>query len=493
MRAREHSTCRSRPDRKSSSALASEDEGSLARNWLPTEAMKTIAHPATSDARRAAGKALRNRVPREQHGQWQPPRNRPDPVDLVIASSKDRIPQLIPVRYGRMSASPFTFFRGAALNMAADLAGTPQTKIRVQVCGDCHLMNFGGFTTPERREIFDINDFDETLPGPWEWDVKRLAASFVLAARSNGFAAAAQRAAAMASVRSYRRRIAEFAAMRVVDVWYARIDMDAVPATLSDSVSKLLRKRLAKVTAHIVPGGDLPKIVQLKGGKVAIKDAPPLVYHDPRFNLTARRGNIHEAINRYRSTIQSDRQVLLSRYRPVDVAMKVVGVGSVGKFCAVLLMMADNDDSLFLQMKEARASVLEPFIGKSVHLNHGQRVVTGQRLMQSASDLFLGWTEGWRGRHFYLRQLRDTKLKPVVEDFNPTTMQDYATLCGWTLARAHARSGDSATISGYVGKGDVFDLAIARFARLYADQTERDYAAFMQAIRDGRIPAQAQE
>jgi uncharacterized protein (DUF2252 family) len=448
-------------------------------------------HDANHRDRYAAGKALRDRLPREVHGEWKPPRNRHDPVELVIASSKGRVPELIPIRYGRMSASPFTFYRGTALNMAADLVHTPATGIRAQVCGDCHLMNFGGFATPERRVIFDINDFDETLPGPWEWDLKRLAASFVHAARSNGFSAAKEREAATACARSYREHIARYAKMRALDVWYSRIDVDAIIASLSHSgTAKRLRKRLAKTAAHSVPESDFPKMVQSSGSKFVIKDTPPLVYHDQQINLASGRGDILKAVARYRKSLEEDRRVLLDRYRLVDFALKVVGVGSVGTFCGILLMMAEDTDPLFLQVKEARASVLEPYVGRSIYSNHGQRIVTGQRLMQSASDLFLGWTEGKRGRHFYLRQLRDMKMKPLVELFNPTTLLDYAELCGWTLARAHARSGDAAMIAGYLGKKDVFDRAVARFARSYADQSERDHAAFMNAIRKGRIEAQ---
>jgi len=441
--------------------------------------------------RYAAGRALRDRLPREAHGEWKPPRKRHDPIELVIASSKGRVPELIPIRYGRMSASPFTFYRGTALNMAADLAHTPVTGIRTQLCGDCHLMNFGGFATPERRVIFDINDFDETLPGPWEWDVKRLAASFVHAARSNGFSAAKEREAATACARSYREHIAKYAKMRALDVWYSRIDVEAIIASLSHSVTaKRLRKRLAKTAAHSVPESDFPKMVQSSGTKFVIKDTPPLVYHDQQINLASERDDILKAVAWYRKSLEEDRRVLLDRYRLVDFALKVVGVGSVGTFCGILLMMAEETDPLFLQVKEARASVLEPYVGKSVYSNHGQRIVTGQRLMQSASDLFLGWTEGKRGRHFYLRQLRDMKMKPLVEVFNPVTLLDYAELCGWTLARAHARSGDAAMIAGYLGKKDVFDRAVARFSRSYADQSERDHAAFMNAIRQGRIEAQ---
>ncbi len=446
---------------------------------------------ASRDERFAAGKRLRDRVPLEEHGTWKPPRNRPSPVDLVIASSKGRIAELVPIRYGRMSVSAFTFYRGTALNMASDLAATPNTGVRTHLCGDCHLMNFGAFATPERRMIFDINDFDETLHGPWEWDLKRLAASFVLAARSNGFAAADQRNAALACARSYRERIRAYAKMTALDVWYARVDKKAVLASLSDSDTVArFRKRLAKAQAHTAVETDFPKMIEDSGGKFVIKDNPPLIYHDQTVNLESDRDNILTALGQYRLSLQDDRKLLFDRYRLDDIAVKVVGVGSVGTFCAILLMMAEDDDPLLLQVKEARASVLEPYVGKSVYANHGQRIVAGQRLMQSASDIFLGWTEGKRGRHFYLRQLRDMKMKPLVEVFDPATMLDYATLCGWTLARAHARSGDAAMIAGYAGKSEVLDKAIARFSMSYADQAERDHAAFMNAIRKGRIEAQ---
>src|SRR5262245_24404808 len=389
---------------------------------------KSTAQPGATYAERyAAGKALRNRVPREAHGKWKAPHKRHDPVDLVIASNKGRVPELVPIRHGRMAASPFTFYRGTALNMAADLAHTPRTGIAVQACGDCHLMNFGGFATPERRVIFDINDFDETLPGPWEWDVKRLAASFVHAARSNGFSPGDEREAAQACVRSYRERIAEYAQMRSLDVWYARLDLEDIVASLSHAATaKRLRKRLAKAAAHSIPESDFPKMAEGKAGKFVIRDSPPLIYHDAGINLNIDRDNILDGYASYRSSLQEDRRVVLDRYRPVDLAVKVVGVGSVGTFCCVLLMMGEDSDPLFLQVKEARASVLERYVGKSAHANNGRRIVAGQRLMQSASDIFLGWTEGKRGRQFYLRQLRDMKMKPLVEVFNRTTMLDYA-------------------------------------------------------------------
>lgn len=438
--------------------------------------------------RRAAGKALREKVPREQHGDWKPAHRRPDPVGLIIESSKGRIPELIPIRNGRMSQSAFAFYRGTATIMAADLASTPSSGIQVQLCGDCHLLNFGAFATPERRNVFDINDFDETLPGPWEWDVKRLAASFVLASRANGFTRRQQRDAVLACMRSYRKRMAEFAVMPAISVWYGRIETSDVIALFHDKVSiARLTKRLAKEAARDVVEDDFPKLAERSGGRHVFKDNPPLIYHERGQALKTKREMIEAGYKRYRATLSDDRRVLLSRYRLADYARKVVGVGSVGTFCSIMLMMAEDDDPLILQIKQARASVLEPYLRNSRYPNHGQRVVEGQRLMQSASDIFLGWTRGRAGRNYYIRQLRDMKVKPLVEVFNPVTMNDYGALCGWALARAHARTGDAAMISGYLGKSDVFDRAIARFAITYADLAERDHEAFMAAIRKGRI------
>ena len=438
--------------------------------------------------RQAAGKALRDRVPREEHARWAPAPRRHDPIDMIIASSGNRIPELVPIRYGRMLVSPFTFYRGTADVMAADLAPTPVTGLRAQICGDCHLMNLGGFATPERLLVFDINDFDETLPGPWEWDVKRLAASFVLACRSNGFAAADQRDTAQACVRSYREHMREYAGMQALRIWYERLDVSAVMLSLQDKDTRArLRKRIRKEAARSVAEHDFPKMAEQKGRGYVIKDNLPLIYHHPLLNLKTHRDNIDQAVARYRETLPDDRKVLFDRYQLIDVSLKVVGIGSVGTFCAVVLMLAGEDDPLFLQIKEAHPSVLEPFAGKSVYANHGERVVVGQRLMQSASDIFLGWTHGKAGRHFYIRQLRDMKMKALVEIFNRPTMMDYARLCGWTLAAAHARSGDPAMIAGYMGKSNVFDKAVARFSVAYADQAERDHSAFKNAVRKGRI------
>ena len=328
-----------------------------------------------------------------------------------------------------MIPSPFVFYRGAAAIMAADLADTPATGIRVQCCGDAHLMNFGAFATPEQREIFDINDFDETLPAPWEWDIKRLATSFLIASRSNGFSQAEARKTALGCVRSYRERMIEFAQMRTLDVWYARLDLETIlPTIKDDEARKRLKRRVQKAEASDVLESDFPKLVTLENGEPTIRDNPPLIYHlreqaGPEFEA-----KVAQAFKRYRESLPEERRVLLDRYQIKDFAIKVVGVGSVGTFCAIMLMTAGVDDPLFLQVKEAGSSVLEPYAGKSIYENHGQRVVTGLRLMQSASDLFLGWTEG---RHFYVRQLHDMKIKMLVELFTPTVMMQYAEYCGW--------------------------------------------------------------
>jgi uncharacterized protein (DUF2252 family) len=457
----------------------------------PRKSSAASALPPGRKERYAAGKALRQRVPREQHGEWTTGRNRINPVELVIESSKGRIPELIPIRYGRMMVSPFTFYRGTANIMAADLASTAVSGLRAQLCGDAHLLNFGGFDTPERHLVLDINDFDETLPGPWEWDLKRLATSFVFAARSNGFSSADQHEAALACVQSYRERMLEFAEMTVLEIWYASIEFSDTLAALHHKASRhRLEKRIEKARAHQTPEHEFPKLAEARAGAYGIKDAPPLIYHHP--HIVASGEAIERALALYRESLSDARRVLLDRYKVMDFALKVVGVGSVGTLCAVALLMAAEDDPLFIQIKEAGPSVLETYLGKSSYPNHGQRVVVGQHLIQAASDIFLGWTHGQGKRHFYLRQLRDMKIKPLVELFKPVDLFDYATLCGWTLARAHARSGDPAMIAGYMGKSDAFDKALAVFGKAYADQTEKDHAAFRDAIRQGRIEVQAE-
>jgi uncharacterized protein (DUF2252 family) len=434
------------------------------------------------------GKNLREQCPRSSHAVWKAPHNRPDPLRLLEQSNKGRIPELIPIRHGRMMRTPFTFYRGAALNMAADLAVTPATGLRVQACGDGHLLNFGAFATPERRLVFDINDLDETLPAPWEWDVKRLAASVVLACRSNGFSENCARDAVPSCVRSYRERMAEYSQTPVLDVWYASIDIDKLATMVKDKeVGRRAKKRLAAARARSVLEHDFPRLAASAGQAPTIKDNPPLIYHpsgEGEEDLLAR---ARAAWADYRESVQEDRRVLLDRFELKDVAIKVVGVGSVGTYCAVGLLMASEQDPLFLQIKEARRSVLEPYAGKSIYPNHGQRIVNGYQLMQSASDIFLGWAKGKLGRHFYIRQLRDMKVGAQVELFSTSVMAQYAEFCGWALAKAHARSGASAQISGYLGKSDAFDKAIAAFAIAYADQSERDHAVLKKAVRSGRV------
>jgi len=455
---------------------------------IQPKAKPTLVSGATLDEQYAEGKSLREKFPRKSHAEWKAPDGRPDPVSLMEQSDEGRQPELIPIRHGRMLKSPFTFYRGSALNMAADLAGTPVTGLRVQACGDAHLSNFGAFATPERRVIFDINDLDETLPAPWEWDVKRLAASFMLASRNNGFSEDGARDAVLACVRSYREHMAEFSQMRVLDVWYARIDVEDLMEYFDDKQSrKRLEKRLAKARARSVVEHDFPKLAEVVGQQPVIKDHPPLIFHWRKQEHRQFFGEAQAAFVAYRATLQDDRQHVFDRYELQDLAVKVVGVGSVGTWCGVALFLASEQDPLFLQIKEARASVLEAYAGKSIYPNHGQRVVNGCRLTQSASDLFLGWTKGAKGRHLYVRQLKDMKLGALVEVFNRSVMIQYAELCGWSLAHAHARSGEPARISGYLGKSDNFDEAIADFSVAYADQTERDYKVLRKAVRDGRL------
>ena len=441
--------------------------------------------------RRAHGKKLRDTVRRDAHTGWRAPPDRADPIRILQAADATRQPDLVPLRYGRMLQTPFTFYRGSAGVMAADLARTPVSGINVQVCGDCHLMNFGGFATPERRLIFDINDLDETLPAPWEWDVKRLVASFVLAARSNGLSDANGRDAAVACARSYRRKMRDFAAMDVLDVWYARLDDSAFLAMLPHDRKAVARKRIAKAMAASSSELVFPKLVEQAGGQPRIHDAPPTIFHAEASRGAGNIDLIREYFAGYRETLDEDRRVLLDRYQLVDAAVKVVGIGSVGTLCMVALMMSVADTPLFLQFKQANASVLEAYAGKSAYPNHGQRVVMGQRLMQPASDLFLGWVIGPEGRHFYIRQLRDLKLSPLVETYDAEMLTIYAQACGWVLARAHAKAGDPWAISGYLGKrSDQFDQAMGKFALAYADQAERDHAALRAAVRAGIVEVQ---
>jgi uncharacterized protein (DUF2252 family) len=441
--------------------------------------------------RRANGKRLRDTARRDAHATWRAPADRVDPIGILRAADATRQSDLVPLRYGRMLQSPFTFYRGSAGVMAADLAHTPISGIKVQVCGDCHLMNFGGFATPERRLIFDINDLDETLPAPWEWDVKRLVASFVLAARSNGLSDANGRDAAIACARSYRRKMRDFATMDVLDVWYARFDDSDFLAMLPQDRKAVLSKRIAKATARGSSELAYPKLVEGAGAQAHIHDTPPTIFHADASRAAGDMELVRQTFAKYRETLAEDRRMLFDRYHLADAAVKVVGIGSVGTLCMVALMMSVADNPLFLQMKQANASVLEAHAGKSVYAQHGERVVQGQRLMQPSSDLFLGWAIGPEGRHFYVRQLRDVKLSPLVETYDAEMLLIYGQACGWVLARAHAKAGDPWAISGYLGRrSDQFDEAMGKFALTYADQAERDHAALRTAVRAGIVEVQ---
>jgi uncharacterized protein (DUF2252 family) len=441
----------------------------------------------TPNERRDAGKKLRDKVARDAHAGWRAPAKRIDPLHILRSADATRQSQLLPLRYGRMLQSPFTFYRGSAAVMAADLGETPKTGIHVQACGDCHLMNFGVFATAERRIIFDINDFDETLPAPWEWDLKRLVASLVLAARSNGLPNQAGRDAAIACAQRYRQAMDEFANMNELDVWYARFDDSDIMASLPKDRRKVAEKLLTKATAAHSSELVYPKLVEGKGESPRIRDDLPTLFHHSDFSPDEQRDLGRKAFANYRESLSDDRRVLLDRYHLVDIAYKVVGIGSVGTHCLVALMMSVTGHPLFLQVKEANASVLEAYAGKSAYANHGQRVVQGQRLTQPASDLFLGWGTGPMGRDFYVRQLRDVKVSPLVETYDAEMLSVYGRACGWVLARAHAKSGDTWTISGYLGNSGQFDEAMGAFAVAYADQAERDHTALKAAVKARKI------
>jgi uncharacterized protein (DUF2252 family) len=442
--------------------------------------------PAASE-RRAQGKSLRETVSRDSHAGWKAPKDRRDPIDLLVESNEGRMAELIPIRFGRMMQSPFTFYRGSAAVMAADLATTAQSGLRVQACGDAHLLNFGGFATPERQIVFDINDLDETLPAPWEWDVKRLTASVVIAGQYLRLTETESARAAEATVRSYRQRMADYSSMRALEVWYDTIGIDDVMEVLDDRAREVVKQRLAKAEEKSSPEFVFPKLVEHRGSEPRFKEDPPLIFHPSAEMAPGVATAFRAPLERYRASLPDHVRVLFDRYHLCDMAVKVVGIGSVGTMCAVGLWIAAEDDPLFLQVKEARASVLEPYAGKSIYENHGQRVVCGQRLMQSASDIFLGWSTGVTGRNVYVRQLRDVKISVMIEDWDVDMLREYGKLCGWTLAKAHARSGDAAKIAGYMGASATFDDAICEFAVEYADQNQRDYRAFIKAIREGRL------
>jgi uncharacterized protein (DUF2252 family) len=447
-----------------------------------------VEHPATAtqspDERRQAGAAVRREVPRSTQAEWAPPADRPDPIEILIEQGKSRIQELLPTRYGRMRCDPFAFLRGAAAVMAADLARMPTTNIRTQACGDAHLNNFGSYATPEGLPVFDINDFDETLPAPFEWDLKRLATSVVVAGRVAQYARKASRGLALGAVRSYREHMSKLARLPPVEAWNEHIDLARAIADIDEPrVRVAVEKHLAQVLGS---GSKHFGLVAEEGEGPHIREKPPLVYHLSKHGLPA-----HKAFASYAKTLQEDRRVLLHRYALRDVAFKAVGVGSVGTFCAIGLLTAGDGSPLLLQIKEAQESVLAPFAGASQYPNHGERVVVGQRMLQAATDMFLGWTrEPTDGRHFYIRRLKDSKLADIGARLE-AALPFYASLCGRTLARAHARAGDAAMVSGYIGSSSAFEEAVADFAMAYADQTEKDWDSFQAAIQSGRIVAAA--
>ena len=506
-------------------------------------AAKQVPHPSVEE-RRAKGEEARAKTPPSSHAGWRPAAARPDPVGLLEEQDATREQDLVPVRHGRMMVSPFTFYRGAAKIMAEDLKDTPVAGLRAQLCGDAHLSNFGAFGSPERRLLFDLNDFDETLPGPFEYDVKRMAASFTIAARNNGFSKADTREATLGAVTAYREAMAGFGQMRTMDIWYSHLDEDELMNAAHVAVNELrgeastakktekqdkqakqvkAAKKEAKQVARDRQGEKaakaaekgaqktlakahtrdslqaLSKLCELVDGQYRIVSQPPILV--PARDLAATFGLspddvlpvLHDQFRAYRATLQDDRRHLLERFQIVDAARKVVGVGSVGtRAFIVLLQGRDTDDPLFLQIKEATASVLEANLPKSRYRQHGERVVQGQRMMQAASDIYLGWTKGLDvNRHFYWRQLRDMKGSAVIETLKPLGLKFYGRICGWTLARAHARSGDPVAIAEYLGSSDAFDKAITDFSERYADQNEQDYTEFVKAIRSGRLAAVA--
>jgi uncharacterized protein (DUF2252 family) len=484
---------------------------------MPVQEIQEMGHPSV-DERTARGREIAGLTPPSIHSGWKPAGDRPDPVVLLEAQNLTREQDLVPVRHGRMMVSPFTFYRGAAKIMAADLADTPVAGLDVQLCGDAHLSNFGLFASPERRLLFDLNDFDETLPGPFEYDVKRMAASFTIAARNNGFSKADIRGSTLASVRAYREAMASFARMGTMDVWYAHMDEDELMRGVRGAAAQAVKGKKGKKgkkDAKVAKRGEkvaektrqkahtrdslqaLSKLGEVVDGKYRIVSQPPIVV--PERDLAATYGlsadeadrAIGEQFRSYRATLQDDRRYLLERFDIVDAARKVVGVGSVGtRAFIVLLQGRDARDPLFLQIKEATASVLEEPLGKSKYRQHGERVVQGQRMMQASSDIYLGWTKGVDvRRHFYWRQLRDMKGSAVVETMQPLGLTFYASICGWTLARAHARSGDSVAIAEYLGASDAFDQSITDFSLAYADQNEQDFQEFVSAVQSGRLQA----
>jgi uncharacterized protein (DUF2252 family) len=464
---------------------------------------RTVAPHRSVAERVARGKAARKEVPRTGHALFEPPSTRPNPVELLERQAKTRVPELVPIRYGRMLVSPFTFYRGAALILAQDLAATARSGLTVQCCGDAHLSNFGVFGSPERALVFDVNDFDETLPGPWEWDVKRLAASMLIAAHANGFHAKDQERIVLDTVRQYRTAMAEFAGKKNLEVWYAHLDIQSVLQDYASQFKPKVVKQTGDALAKARTKDSMTafsKLTHVIDGRPRIVDQSPLIVPVDQLAQDGALDEIVEALHQllrdYRRTLEFDRRVLLEEFDLTDLARKVVGVGSVGTRAYIALLMGrDGQDPLFLQIKEAEASVLEEFLGPSEFSNHGERVVVGQRLMQAVSDIFLGWLHADTGldskpRDFYARQLKDWKGSAEIEQMVPKAMATYGKLCGWTLARAHARSGDRIAIASYLGSSDSFDRAIVEFSQAYADQNERDYKALNAAVRSGRIKAE---
>ena len=450
----------------------------MAQNW-------TASKP-TIPERMSAGRALRRQSPRSSHGAWAPAADRPDPISLLQTQDKHRLQELLPIRYGRMLESPFAFLRGAAIVMAADLASTPRSGINVQLCGDAHLLNFGLYGTPERNLVFDINDFDETLPGPWEWDVKRLAASVMVAARSLGFSGADCDTAVLAAGEGYRQNMSRLAVMGNLATWYSEVQAESMLQVAQGATRRSTQQAIQKAR-HRDNLQAFSKLTTVVNGTLRIADDPPLITHLPDDRLGPR---VLELLRGYDASIRDDLRALLRRYTFVDYARKVVGVGSVGTRCFIVLLVgANNEDPLLLQIKEACPSVLENHLPRSVYKNYGRRVVHGQHLMQAASDIFLGWGKTHIA-HFYVRQLRDMKGSSDVTGMSPQMLASYAALCGWALARAHARTGDAPGIFGYLGNGKVFDQALVRFSAAYADQNERDYEELVAAVKSGRVQAE---
>ena len=432
------------------------------------------------------GRALRARVPRRAHGRWTASPDRPEPLEILSRSNANRLPELVPVRNGRMMASPFAFYRGSPAVMAADLSRTPSTGIELQICGDAHLLNFGTFATPERNQVFDLNDFDETQPGPWEWDVKRLAASLVVAARTAGLSDGDGKTAVQACAAEYRAEMMKMAKLSAFEVWHSRLDVESIIAAAPDKPARSRVERTAAKARQRTSLKALSKLTTVRDARRVIVEDPPVVVRLTDAQLEQAR----DFVKAYLATLEPDRNLLLDRYEFVDAALKVVGVGSVGTRCFVVLLAGKADlDPLFLQVKEAQPSVLAPYVGRSRYANQGKRVVVGQRIMQAASDVFLGWA---RAGEFdtYVRQLRDMKGAVPLDDASPDGLTLYGRLCGAALARAHARAGQPALLTGYLGKSTAFDNSLASFALSYADQNDRDYESFLDAIRSGRVPAE---